>query len=260
MGGKRKFGTVPGGWRELRVGDVLGIETGLVWLPYCLSRQGRCCGGRPRITALGERASLLHVKDLENSNIKQFRCPQKEVWMKTSEWFIAIPTKTLERSSKIRTNAKELKKTAVTETSCKGQQLAHNYLPQEVREWLSGVTPEVSTQPGPTASEGGTQAQDTGVEVLHWGRVALYSLWLINFEKDARSSLVIKPLSTVLWSVCLVAFWANTAFTSHSTSCNWNGKNCLTFIFGLASWEFYWTPTDQNANKSASDIHGDTGA
>lgn len=207
------------------------------------------------------RASLLHVKDLENSNIKQFSCPQKEVWTKTSEWFIAVPTKTLERSSKIRANAKELKKTACYGNLLKGSSSPHDYLPQEAREWLSGVPPEVSAQPGLTASEEGTQAQDTGVEVLHWGRVALYSLWLINFEKDARSSLVIKPLSNFLWSVCPVAFWADTAFTSHSsTSCNWSGKNCLTFTFGLASWEFYWTPTDQNANKSASDIHGDTGA
>lgn len=61
------------------MGDVPRIETGLVWLPYRLAQQGRCRGGWLRTAALGERASLLHIKDLENSNIKQFSCPQKEV-------------------------------------------------------------------------------------------------------------------------------------------------------------------------------------
>lgn len=80
----------------------------------------------------------------------------------------------------------------------KGSSSPHDYLPQEAREWLSGVTPEASAQPGLTASEEGRQAQDIGVEVLPGGRVALYSSWLINFEKDVRSSLVIKPLSNLL--------------------------------------------------------------
>lgn len=46
-----------------------------------------------------------------------------------------------------------------------------------------------------------------------------------------------------------------THVTSHSTSCYWNGKNCLIFRFGLASWESDLTPTDEKANKTAPGIH-----
>ena len=44
------------------------------------------------------------------------------------------------------------------------------------------------------AAEARMQEQDTYVEILHWNMMALYSLQLMNFEKDVRSSLVIKPL------------------------------------------------------------------
>lgn len=137
----------------------------------------------------------------------------------------------------------------------------HQFFPllqQEVTEWLLWIRAGVSTQPRGLGHEPLAVAKNARTRQI-WRVNALqydglYCLQLINFEKDVRSSLVAQPLSIFLWSVCPVAFWANTPFISHGTSCYWNGKNCLIFSLGLGSWEFDLTPTDKKANKTAPDI------
>lgn len=48
------------------------------------------------------------------------------------------------------------------------------------------------------AAEERAREQDAYGVILHWNVMALYSLQLTDFEKDVRSSLVIKPLSNFL--------------------------------------------------------------